>query len=133
MAAREWGRLVDHLNEWSTASVTPDGIEVTFDQPDGGPRRVELVVTPDDWSEYWGVIWGDEDSAAAHLRDLLLTHVPTDKPVLVYDREQWEASATREFPLDPDEDVDRKYGGHWVARDREGNVVSRYADWIDPH
>jgi hypothetical protein len=127
----EWERLLDHLNAWGTARETPTGIEVTFERLTGGTRTVELVVTPSDWSGYWGVIWGDEDSAASNIRDLLTTDVPLDKAFLVYDREQWEASDTRDFPPDPDEDYRPEPGGQWVVTDREGTITSRYADWID--
>jgi hypothetical protein len=129
---REWERLVARLNEWATAREGRHGIEVTFQQASGAPRTVELVITPDEWSGFWGVIWGDEDSAAAGIRRQLLEDVPPDMPFLVYDNEQWEASATREFPPDPDEDLEPEPGGHWVVVDREDNATSRYADWIDP-
>jgi hypothetical protein len=127
----EWARLLDHLNAWATAQVTPTGIEVTFEQLPGAARTVELVLTPDDWRGYWGVIWGDEDLAAAYVRQALLTEVPGDMAFFVYDREQWEASQTRDFPPDPDEEFQPEPGGQWVVTDREGNVTSRYADRVD--
>jgi len=110
---REWERLVDQLNEWAEARSSPQGIEVTIEQSTGVARTVELVVTPDEWSGFWGVIWGDEDSAAAGLRRQLLEGVPPDMPFLVYDNEQWVASATREFPPDPDGDFQPEPGGGW--------------------
>ena len=127
----EWQRLLDHLNAWATARETPTGIEVTFEQLTGGSQTVELVITPDGWSAYWGPIWGDQDAAAANIRDLLTNDVPLDKAFLVYDLERWEASDTRDFPADPDEDLQPEPGGQWVVTDREGNITSRYADWID--
>jgi hypothetical protein len=127
----EWERLLHHLNAWATARETPTGIEVTFEQLTGGLRTVELVVTPDDWSGYWGVIPGDEGSAAAYLRDLLTTGVPLDKAFVVYDREEWDPSDTRDPPPDPDEGFQPEPGGQWVVTDCEGIVTSRYADWID--
>jgi hypothetical protein len=129
--ASGWGRLLDHLNAWATARETPAGIEVVFEQPTGGSRTIELVVTPDDWHAYWGVIWGDEDSAAAYLRQALMTHVPGDMGFFVYGREQWEASETRDFPQDPDQQFEPEPGGQWVVTDSQGDVTSRYADEID--
>lgn len=101
-AERDWERLVDHLNQWAEARPSSQGgIEVTFEATSGVARTVELVVTPDEWSGFWGVIWGDEDSAAADIRRQLLEEVPADMPFLVYDNEQWEASATRDSSPDP--------------------------------
>ena len=94
-------------------------------------RTVELVVTPDEWSGFWGVIWGDEDSAAADIRRRLLEEVPPDMTFLGYYNEQWEASATRDSSPDPDDDFQAELPGQWATTDREGNLTSRYQDWID--
>lgn len=110
--------------------MTAKGIEVTYEQPAGGQRSVEIVVSPDGWSEYIGVIWGTEDPAATDIRHLV-TAVPADKPFLVYDREQWEASATPDLLPDPDDGSQPGSGGHWVTFDGGGNVTNRYAEWID--
>jgi hypothetical protein len=127
---REWDRLIGYLNRWATARVTTKGIEVTYEQPAGGQRTVEIVVSPDGWSEYIGVIWGTEDPAATDIRTLVMA-VPADKLFLVYDREQWEASATPDLLPDPDDGFQPGPGGHWVTFDGGGYVTNRYADWID--
>lgn len=124
----EQGRLLDHLNAWSTAKRTPTGIEVTFEQLTGGWRTVELVVTSDEWVEYWSVQWGDEESAAANIRDLLTNEIPPDKAYLAYASEQWIPSDTRDFAGHDFQKFTPEPGGEWVALDREGNVVSRFAD-----
>lgn len=127
----DWGRLFDHLSAWTTSRRTPTGIEVTFEQPTGGSRTVELVVTPDGWDEFWRVQWGDEDAAAASIRDLLENEVPPDKAFLVYAKEQWIPSDTRDFVADYFQKFTPEAGGEWVALDREGNVVSRFADYSE--
>lgn len=124
-----WGRLLDHLKGWATARRTPTGIEVTFEQLTVGSRTVELVVTSEGWDEYWNVQWGDEDSAAANVRDILTNEVPPDKAFLVWNREQWISSDSRDFAGHDVRKFTPEQGGRWVTLDREGDVVSRFAEF----
>lgn len=130
MANTGWEGLLDHLSTWGSAREVAGGVEVTFEQPTGEPRTVEVVVTPADWSEYAGSIWGVDDPAATDIRHRI-TALPPDHAFLVYEHGDWVPSQTRDLPPDPDDDVEPEPGGDWVVLDAQGNVVSRYADWIE--
>jgi hypothetical protein len=129
MADAGWERLLDHLTTWGSAREVPGGIQVTFQQPSGEPRTVEIVASPAEWGEYAGSIWGVDDPAATDI-GRRVSELPPDQPFLVYDGGDWLPSTTRDLP-DPDDDVEPEPGGEWVVLDTEGNVVSRYADWIE--
>ena len=61
MYRRVWARVLEYIDQWASAREIPGGIEITLEQSPGVPRTVEVVVTPDDWDTYLGVIWGTRD------------------------------------------------------------------------
>ena len=126
-----WEALLGYLNTWAVAHPVAAGIEVTFDAT-GGSRTITLVCTPEDWDDYWSMIFGIEGPAQVHLRSEV-TAAPADLPFLVYKPTgyEWEASETPAIPTDPYDDVHPEPGGQWVTLDAEGNVTSRFADGID--
>ncbi len=68
MYERLWQRLLDFLNDWSTAVETgPGRIQVTVAKPDGSSQVVEIVMTPDDWDSLVSVI-GDFESQTQRIR-----------------------------------------------------------------
>ncbi len=63
---RLWERLLEFLNNWSTAvEVEPGRIEVTLDNPDGSKRGVEILMTPDEWDD---MVTGAEGTSTPPLR-----------------------------------------------------------------
>lgn len=120
---RLWDRLIEYLNEWASAREVPGGIEVTFTQPPGLRRTVEVVVTSEEWDDYVSIIYGTGDPRATTLKRSLLA-TPDGVPYLVYDTYDWSPSQTRELPAD---DFDPG-PGEWVASDSDG-TVHRFADF----
>jgi hypothetical protein len=124
---RLWPRLIDYLNEWATAREVPGGIVVTFEDEEGRSRTVEVVTSPKDWDEFVSTIYGDGDPSKTHIK-AVVTSAPVGVPFLVYNNAyDWTASSTRDVP-EPDFDLGP---GEWLATDREGKVVSRFADFND--
>lgn len=123
---RVWARVLEHIDQWASSRDVPGGIEITFEQPPGASRTVEVVVTPDDWDTYLSVIWGTDDPRVTPFKDKVLA-MPADTAYLVYDTYDWWPSHTPEPPGD-----DRPPGpGEWVVTDRAGKVIDRFADWDD--
>jgi len=133
---RLWERLLEFLNNWSTAvEVEPGRIEVTLDNPDGSKRGLEIVMTPAEWDDMVTVAEGDFDSPAQEVRQTLL-RLRGHERLLVYDQYPLVPSTTADPPVDPGitrlDELARQHPagiGRWVVRDRDGNVV----DEFDPH
>ena len=119
-----WTELVDALG--SIAQVEdrePNGLVVTAQSP-GTPRVVEIVMTPDEWDDLVGMMWGAPEAAAQHVRQLVLDQ-PRDQRYLVYSLYQLEPCGTPEIPVDPAfqrmQELAAQYpdgvipGGHWTA------------------
>ena len=126
---RLWERLIESLDDWTSATEARSGqIEVALPHSGIPARRVLIVITPDEWAEMVTVMWGDFDSALQDVKRTLLTLQP-DEPFAVYADYRLEPSAEptlREPRLPP------PGTGEWVVLDGEGEVVSRYADWLEP-
>ena len=72
-----WERLIDALDQWTTAVETAPGrIRVLL--PDGHTRTDAVVVmTPDQWDEMSGVMWADDfDDALKDVKRTLLALGP---------------------------------------------------------
>jgi hypothetical protein len=119
-----WERLIEYINEWASAQEVPGGIEVTFEQPPGVTRTVEVVVASTEWDDYVSMMYGTGDPRATTLKEEVLA-TPDGTPYLVYDTYDWVPSETRELPED---DFDPG-PGEWVLTDDDGNVIARYADF----
>ena len=121
---RLWERLIEYLNEWADAREVPGGIEVTFKQPPGVTRTVEVVVTLAGWDDYVSTIYGTGDPRATPLKAQVLA-TPAGARYLVYDTYDWVPSGTRELPADGF----APGPGEWVVTDDDGDVIDRFADF----
>jgi hypothetical protein len=118
--------LVAALDSWTSARViAPGRIEVTLPGP--GDRRVVVVMTPDEWEDLAGVMWGSFDDAVADVQRSLLRLRPHEG-FAVYGQYRLEPSTTDSLAARPRPPAG---SGSWVAVDREGRVVSRLADSSD--
>lgn len=120
-----WDRLLASLKTWASPREVTGGIEVSYVDESGTSRTVEIVMTPNDWDELAEVI-GIESPDRLRRRLLAL---PGNTPYVVCDSGvELIPSATKDLPPD---DFTLEPGGQWVVTDREGNVISRLADWSD--
>ena len=125
----DWNRLIEALNTWTGAAEFATGqIEVSL--PHGEvARRVVILMSPGQWGDMVGVMWGNFDDAIQDVKRTLLGLQP-DESFAVYSEYRLEPATSTaleeesEFAPEPD--------GEWVGRDREGRIVSRYADWSEP-
>ena len=125
-----WDRLLASLRTWADAREVPGGIEVSYADDLGANRTVAMVMTPDAWEELSEVM-GRESPASIKERLLALEN---DKPFLVCDSGvELIASSTRELPPDDSANFAPEPGGQWIATDRAGNVLSRFADYNEDH
>lgn len=92
--ARLWERLLALLATLGEVDASAPGrIRLRT-----GRRRVEIVMTEDDWSDLARVIYGSFDGAAEHLRRALAAAEAEDAPYLVYYTYNLEPSQTPESP-----------------------------------
>ena len=128
---RVWERLIESLNNWTSASETGAGqIEVALPDNSVPARHVVIVMTPDEWDQMVTVMWGNFDGAFQDVKRTLLTMQPDDH-FAVYADYRMESSTEPTLPEPPD--ITPEPGGEWVAYDREGRIESRFADWSDPN
>lgn len=79
-----WERLVSSLASLGEVSRRdPHGLVIAADQGDEITIEVEIVMTADEWDDLVSISWGDVDSAAQHVRQLVL-HQPRGQRYLVY-------------------------------------------------
>ncbi|MDQ4055717.1 MAG: hypothetical protein M3237_23910 [Actinomycetota bacterium] len=86
-------------------------------------------MTPDEWDDMAGVMWGDFEDAVKDVKRALL-NLQSHERFVVYSQYRLEPStepALREPP-----DLTPEPGGHRVAYDRRGRIASRFADWSEP-
>lgn len=123
-----WNRLVEALDAWTSAiEVAPGQIEVAL-RDDGTSRHVVIVMTPDQWDDMAGVMWGDFDSAVEDVKATLL-EMESHEVFAVYSQYRLEPSITATLPKPTDGPPFP--GGEWVAYDKEGRVESRFAEWME--
>jgi hypothetical protein len=129
MEADGWKRLIEVLDAWTSASeIAPGQIEVSV-RHGGTTRQVVIVMTPDEWDQMAGVMWGNFDDAVRDVEETLL-RLHSQERFAVYSQYRLEPSTEPslseppEFIPEPD--------GEWVAYDREGHIESRFADWAEP-
>ena len=80
---RSWERLLGYISEWATMRESLGGIELVYEQPPGVTRTLELVLSPDEWDDYIGTVFGTDDPRATPLRRQVLA-TPEWAPYLVY-------------------------------------------------
>lgn len=120
----QWDVLVRTLGGgWDVREREPHGLVVRTPGPDGAVAEVEIVMTRDQWSDMASVVWGDTDSAAQHVRDLV--RKKRGMPYLVHAPDHTlHPSATDTLPVDPrlaelrklsEQHPDDIPGGRWSA------------------
>ena len=125
----DWERLIRYLDEWTSASeIAPGRIRVSLPL-ERGSRQVIVVMTPDEWDDMTGVMWGDFDDAAEDVKRTLFALQPGEG-FAVYSQYRLEPSVDDMLPEPPE--FTPEPGGEWVTYDRDGRVVSRFADWVEP-
>jgi hypothetical protein len=125
----DWRRLIEALDGWTSASAIAAGrIEVSLpDDRDG--RLAVIVMTPDEWDDMVGVMWGSFDDAVHDVKRSLQRLQPHE-PFAVYSQYRLEGSTTPALPRAPGPVPEA--GGEWVTLDREGRITSRFSEWSDP-
>ncbi len=97
---QSWERLIAALSlDGSAEEVAPGRVVVTQAHADEPDRVVEIVMTHREWDDMASVIFGDADSAAAHVRDVVGSLGSEDR-YLVYETYDLVPSATPELPDD---------------------------------
>lgn len=100
---RLWERLLDALNEWTSArEVEPGLIEVSLPDTGVGERQIQIVMTPDEWDDMASVAFGGFDDAFDHVRARLAS-MEAAETFAVYSTYDLVSSTTPELPVDPDD------------------------------
>jgi hypothetical protein len=129
---RLWERLTEFLNGWAVAAeVAPGRIEVTWSNPDGTVRVVDILMTPGEWDEMVTIPWGDFDSAAQAVRTAILA-LRHHERFLVYGQYELVPSASPDLPVDREglrlaELAKHPEGfGRWVVTDPTGKQQNMF-------
>jgi len=125
-----WQHLVRELDAWaSVTAIAPDSIAVSLNRA-GRVQEVVIVMTPDQWDDLAGIMWGNVDDA---VQDVIRTleSLEADERFAVYADYRLQPSRTSRLP-DSTGVIEPTTGGEWVAVDPDGRVTNRYADWIEP-
>lgn len=119
------------LNQLGTAvELGPGRTRLTLDDPTGSTRDVEIVMTPDEWAEMVGVMWGGYGpELREHVTGIVRGLAPHER-FLVYADYTLVPSATEKLPVDEEfarlQALAREHPegiGRWVVEDPDGNVV----------
>lgn len=123
-----WDRLVERLNAWTSATALgPGRIRVTLPD-DQAIEPVEILMTPEEWDDMSGVMWGDFDEAVEEVKRSIMGLQAADR-FLIYSQYRLERSAHAFVPEDDDVTPG---AGEWVTNDVDGRVDSRFATWREP-
>ena len=120
--ANEWQRLIEALDEWTSAVETAPGrIQVLL--PDGhkGGEAV-IVMTADQWDEMCGVMWGSVSDAVNDVKRTLLALRPNEH-FTVYCQYRLEPSTEAMLPQEPP--FTPEPGGKWYASPTKGRLEGR--------
>jgi hypothetical protein len=127
--ADDWERLIESLDAWTWATETAPG-RIAVSLPQGGvSRHVVIVMTPDEWDDMAGVMWGNFDDAVQDVKRTLLALQP-EEGFAVYSEYRLEPSTATALPVP--QEFTPEPDGEWVAYDREGGIASRFADRSEP-
>lgn len=124
---RQWEALIRSLDEWSEAhEVNAGRIQVRLPE---GSRHVVIEMTPGEWDEMSGVMWGSFEDALEDIKETLLALGPADRYASYADYRLSGSTTPRGAgPFKRERSVEP--GGEWAVRGRDG-VVRRLADWSD--
>ena len=96
-----WSVLVDVLGSLGdVAGSEPVGLVVSTRRGDVTRRRIEVVMTEDEWDDMVSIMWGEVEGAAQHVRQLVLQQ-PRDKRYLVYSQYMLEPCVDPVLPVGP--------------------------------
>ena len=120
-----WTVLVDALGSLGVVEERdPYGLVVNAQKADGTAAVVEIVMTRAEWDDLVSISWGVIESAAHHVRGLVLNQ-PLDQRYLVYDCYVLLPCDAPDLPVDPDllrlQEIAAQYpdgiipGGGWYA------------------
>jgi sarcosine oxidase gamma subunit len=125
-----WRDLVAALDAWTAATAVTEGsIEVAL-PGDGGPgRRVLVMLTPDEWDDMTGPMWGSFEDAVGDVKQTL-GEMGAGDGYAVYCHYRLVPSASPTLGSE-DGPAAPSGPGEWVVRDSQGRVTSRLADWPD--
>lgn len=100
-SASLWERWLAILNQLGTAvEPGPGRTWLTLDGPTGSTRDVEILMTPDEWSEMVGVMWGGYGpEVREYVEDTVLGLRPHER-FLVYAQYTLVPSASEDLPVD---------------------------------
>lgn len=127
-----WERLIEFLNGFARAyAVGPDRIHVTLTDSEGGATRdVRILMSPAQWSDLYGTIWGNFEDAARQIKESL-SDLPPGHPFLIFHLYELVPSMTDQLPEDPEDARLREYlrntpggVGEWRAYRRDGSYAA---------
>lgn len=99
MSNRNWRRLLEFVERWAVVVEVPGGLRIRFEQPTGGYRTIEVVMTPAQWDTFMSIMSGTGEPRDTRFMDQVI-NAPKDAPFLVYDTYDWWPSQTREIVED---------------------------------
>jgi hypothetical protein len=121
-AADDWQRLVDALDEWTAAvESAPGRIHVLLPDGHNGADAI-IVMTPDQWDDMSGVMWGNFDDALKDVKRTLLG-LGRGEHFAVYCEYGLEPSTEATLPEPPH--FTPEPGGTWVAVPTKGRLEGR--------
>lgn len=99
----QWQLLLAFLRRHGEVEVAPSGrLQFT---PTASDRRIEIVMTPDEWEDTVSVGWGELEGPARHLLETA-ERASADQSFLVYDGHHVEPSALPEIVPTDDASVE---------------------------
>jgi hypothetical protein len=114
-ATNDWQRLVAALDAWSSATeIAPARIEVALPQDQAG--RVVVVMTPTEWEEMSGVMWGSFEDALGEVKQTLSELQPHER-FAVYS--QYRLAPSVEPTLPRSARPAPAPGGTWATREAD--------------
>jgi hypothetical protein len=122
-----WERLIAALDEWTSAhEVGPGRIEVVLPDTGTGSRSAQIVMTPEQWSDMAGTVFGGFDYAFDYVTETLAGMREPDI-FAIFSTYDLVPSQTPTLPEDPQiqrlQELAREHPkgiGGWFTYDREG-------------
>ena len=98
-----WTVLVEVLGSLGTVEARdPFGLVVSTQKADGTSTMIDIVMRQEEWVDLVSISWGVVESAAHHVRGLVLDQ-PPEQRYLVYDCYQLLPCDAPDLPVDPDQ------------------------------
>jgi hypothetical protein len=125
---QQWEALIRSLDEWSSDRELDAGrIHVRLPEKS---REVIIEMTPDEWDDMSGVMWGSFEDALNDIKQTLLGLNAREQYAQYSDYRLYGSEVARPSTVaEGREEVTP--AGEWLAVNRDGRV-SRFADWPEP-